>query len=79
MERTDLGRIMAFTDGVMAVAITLLVLTLEVLRVPASELNDAGADLLPSLLAYLLAFALVGRFWIVHYRPGGCGRSSTSA
>jgi uncharacterized membrane protein len=68
VERTDLGRIMAFTDGVMAVAITLLVLNLEVPRVPASELNDAVADLLPSLIAYLLAFALVGRFWIVHHR-----------
>jgi uncharacterized membrane protein len=68
VERTDLGRIMAFTDGVMAVAITLLVLNLEVPRVPASELNEAVADLLPSLIAYLLAFALVGRFWIVHHR-----------
>jgi uncharacterized membrane protein len=68
VERTDLGRIMAFTDGVMAVAITLLVLNLEVPRVPAAELNEAVADLLPSLIAYLLAFALVGRFWIVHHR-----------
>lgn len=68
MERTELGRIMAFTDGVMAVAITLLVLNLEVPEVPASELSDAVADLFPSLIAYLLAFALVGRFWIIHHR-----------
>jgi uncharacterized membrane protein len=68
VERTDLGRIMAFTDGVMAVAITLLVLNVEVPRVPAGELEDALVDLFPSLLAYLLAFALVGRFWIIHHR-----------
>jgi TMEM175 potassium channel family protein len=68
VERSDLGRIMAFTDGVMAVAITILVLNLEVPDVAASELNDAVADLFPSLIAYLLAFALVGRFWIVHHR-----------
>jgi uncharacterized membrane protein len=68
VERTDLGRIMAFTDGVMAVAITLLVLNLEVPSVPTSDLNEAVADLFPSLIAYLLAFALVGRFWIVHHR-----------
>jgi uncharacterized membrane protein len=68
VERTDLGRIMAFTDGVMAVAITLLVLNLEIPNVPESELNDAVADLVPSLIAYLLAFALVGRFWVVHHR-----------
>jgi uncharacterized membrane protein len=68
VERTDLGRIMAFTDGVMAVAITLLVLNLEVPDVPAGELEDALVDLVPSLIAYLLAFGLVGRFWIVHHR-----------
>jgi uncharacterized membrane protein len=68
VERTDLSRIMAFTDGVMAVAITLLVLNLEVPTVPGDELDDALVDLIPSLIAYLLAFALVGRFWIIHHR-----------
>jgi uncharacterized membrane protein len=68
VERSDLGRIMAFTDGVMAVAITLLVLNLEVPDVPAGELDDALVDLFPSLVAYLLAFALVGRFWVIHHR-----------
>jgi TMEM175 potassium channel family protein len=68
VERTDLGRIMAFTDGVMAVAITLLVLNLEVPDVPAGDLEDALVDLVPSLIAYLLAFGLVGRFWIIHHR-----------
>jgi uncharacterized membrane protein len=68
VERTDLGRIMAFTDGVMAVAITLLVLNLEVPTVPGGELNDALVDLIPSVIAYLLAFALVGRFWVIHHR-----------
>jgi uncharacterized membrane protein len=68
VERTDLGRIAAFTDGVMAVAITLLVLNLEAPRVPDGELDDALVDLIPSLIAYLLAFALVGRFWVIHHR-----------
>lgn len=68
MERTDLGRIVAFTDGVMAVAITLLVLNLEVPSVPGDELNEALVDLIPSLIAYLLSFALVGRFWVIHHR-----------
>jgi uncharacterized membrane protein len=68
VERTDLGRIVAFTDGVMAVAITLLVLNLEVPTVSGDELNDALVDLIPSLVAYLLSFALVGRFWVIHHR-----------
>jgi uncharacterized membrane protein len=67
VERTDLGRIVAFTDGVMAVAITLLVLNIEVPDVDGAELDEEMVDLLPSLAAYLLSFALVGRFWIVHH------------
>lgn len=67
MERTDLGRIMAFTDGVMAVAITLLVLNIEVPDVAAEDLDEALVDLLPSLAAYVLSFALVGRFWVIHH------------
>ena len=67
MDRTDLGRIAGFTDGVMAVAITLLVLNLDVPDVPAAELDDRLVDLIPSVLAYLLSFALIGRFWVVHH------------
>jgi uncharacterized membrane protein len=67
MERTDLGRIAGFTDGVMAVAITLLVLNLEVPDVPAGELDERLVDLIPSVLAYLLSFALIGRFWVIHH------------
>jgi uncharacterized membrane protein len=71
MERTDLGRIVAFSDGVMAVAITLLVLNVDVPRLPSDrqdELGDKLIDLLPSLGAYALAFALVGGFWVNHHR-----------
>jgi uncharacterized membrane protein len=68
MERTDLGRIVAFTDGVMAVAITLLVLNIEVPDVSdGSTLGDELVDLFPSLLSYALSFALVGRFWVIHH------------
>ena len=65
----DLGRIVAFTDGVMAVAITLLVLNVEVPDLRADQsLGDALVDdILPSLGAYALAFALVGRFWVIHH------------
>ena len=67
----DLGRIVAFTDGVMAVAITLLVLNIEVHDLPSGregELADELVDLLPSLGAYALAFALIGRYWTIHHR-----------
>jgi uncharacterized membrane protein len=70
-EATGFGRIVAFSDGVMAVAITLLVLNLDVPDLPSSrehELDDELFDLLPSLLAYGLAFALIGRYWMIHHR-----------
>ena len=67
MDRTDFGRIVAFTDGVMAVAITLLVLNLEVPDVRPDDLDDALRDLDGSFLAYVLTFALVGRFWVIHH------------
>ena len=67
MERTDFGRIEAFSDGVMAVAITLLVLAIEVPDVDPEQLGDALRELDSSLLAYILTFALIGRFWVIHH------------
>ena len=51
----------------MAVAITLLVLNIETPTVSNDDLPDALVDLIPSLLAYVLSFALVGRYWIIHH------------
>jgi uncharacterized membrane protein len=67
VERHDLSRIEAFSDGVMAVAITLLVLNIETPTVSNDDLPDALVDLIPSLGAYVLAFALVGRYWVIHH------------
>jgi uncharacterized membrane protein len=66
------GRIVAFSDGVFAVAITLLVLTIDppVVRddLSESELVDRLTGLLPQIEVYFLAFAVVGLFWIGHHR-----------
>ena len=67
VEGTDLSRIVAFTDGVFAIAITLLVLALEV---PQGDHDLTGRllDEKEELLAYFLSFAVIGRLWIVHHR-----------
>jgi uncharacterized membrane protein len=64
---SDLGRIGAFTDGVFAIAITLLVLSLDV---PSGDhdFTHRMLDQWPDLLAYFLSFAVVGRFWMIHHR-----------
>ncbi|HEX4669779.1 MAG TPA: TMEM175 family protein [Solirubrobacterales bacterium] len=65
----EFSRIVAFSDGVFSIAITLLVLNLGVGRdVSSGELADALWDQRENLLAYALSFAVIGRFWLVHHR-----------
>jgi uncharacterized membrane protein len=68
-ESVEFARIVAFTDGVFAIAITLLVLSLEVPSdLPGSGLHEFLFDAWPQLFAYFLSFAVIGRFWISHHR-----------
>jgi uncharacterized membrane protein len=65
----EFTRIAAFTDGVFAIAITLLVLSIDVPSgVPASQLWDSLVDSWEQLFAYFLSFAVIGRFWMAHHR-----------
>lgn len=61
------NRVEAFTDGVFAIVITLLILELRLPDVSASELPSALRDLLPSIGAYVLSFALIGMYWVFHH------------
>jgi uncharacterized membrane protein len=66
-ERWDTGRTEAFSDGVLAIAITLLVLDLNV---PASELDDLWRGILdewPAYLAYASSFLTIGAIWLRHH------------
>jgi uncharacterized membrane protein len=66
IEGRDFGRILAFTDGVFAIAITLLVLGFN--DPSGAHVARQVLDQWPQLLAYLLSFAVVGRMWLVHHR-----------
>src|SRR5215208_2816865 len=68
MTELSVGRLVAFTDGVFAIAITLLVLNFDEPRGPDSEILHQLTDQWPSVLAYFLSFAVIGRFWIIHHR-----------
>jgi uncharacterized membrane protein len=60
----------AFSDGVMAIAITLLVLELKVpdpATIGDGKLFDALAERWPSYLAYLVAFMTIGIIWLNHH------------
>ncbi len=58
------GRLEAFSDGVFAIIITIMVLNLQVPRGP-----DLAAlrPLVPTLAAYLLSFTYVGIYWNNHH------------
>ena len=67
---SETGRTEAFSDGVLAIAITLLVLDL---RVPLAEtlhdesLAGALADKWPAYAAYVTSFLVIGIIWVNHH------------
>jgi TMEM175 potassium channel family protein len=60
-----LDRFNAFSDGVFAIAITLLVLEIAVPPLSA-PLGPALLELGPDFLGYLISFAYIGGIWVVH-------------
>jgi uncharacterized membrane protein len=61
------ARLEAFSDGVFAVAITLLVLEIKVPEVSGSELPHALADQWPSYASYVVSFFVIGVIWMNHH------------
>jgi uncharacterized membrane protein len=65
----EFGRIVAFSDGVFSIAITLLVLSLGIEKgLSGAEIDDALWSLREDFLAFAISFAVIGRFWVVHHR-----------
>ena len=58
------GRLEAFSDGVIAIIITIMVLEL---KVPHGDSLDALSPLLPVFLSYILSFVYVGIYWNNHH------------
>ena len=58
------GRLEAFSDGVLAIIITIMVLEL---KVPHDDSVAALVPLLPVFLSYLVSFVYVGIYWTNHH------------
>jgi uncharacterized membrane protein len=58
------GRLEAFSDGVMAIIITIMVLEL---KVPHGEALASLLPLAPVFLSYVLSFVYVGIYWSNHH------------
>jgi uncharacterized membrane protein len=64
----EFSRIVAFSDGVFSIAITLLVLELKLPEHLADgELWHALGEQREQFLAYAISFAVIARFWLVHH------------
>lgn len=58
------GRLEAFSDGVIAIIITIMVLEL---KIPHTDSLEGLAPLWPVLMSYMLSFAYVGIYWNNHH------------
>jgi uncharacterized membrane protein len=63
----DRSRLEAFSDGVFAVAITLLALNLAVPGKGHGFLSQQLSDKGPAFLAYLISFFMIGIVWVNHH------------
>lgn len=72
MRRTERGidRFVFFTDAVVAVAITLLVLPLidTASNIGGASVPEYIGENFTRIIAFVLSFAVVGRFWISHHQ-----------
>jgi len=62
--RVHKGRLEAFTDGVIAILITIMVLEL---KLPNGHDWSAFAQILPRLCSYVLSFVFLGIYWSNHH------------
>jgi uncharacterized membrane protein len=63
----ETSRVEAFSDGVFAIAITLLILAVGIEEVPHGDLSAELLGLWPAYLAYAFSFLTIGIMWINHH------------
>lgn len=65
---SETARVEAFSDGVFAIAITLLILNVQVPSPSAGHLLAALARQWPTYVSFLISFAFIGIMWVNHHR-----------
>lgn len=65
---SETGRVEAFSDGVFAIAITLLILEIKIPKASDGVLAIQLFKQWPSYFAFLISFAFIGVMWINHHR-----------
>jgi len=65
---TETARVEAFSDGVYAIAITLLILEIKIPMPSAVPLSAQLIRQWPSYVSFVISFAFIGVMWINHHR-----------
>lgn len=70
-EGPTVSRIASFSDAIFAVAITLLILNINLPLIPkgqvSQELGPAVKELIPHFWSFVLSFAVIGVYWMSHH------------
>ena len=68
----EFGRVLAFSDGIFAIAMTLLVIAITVPTISdtdsAKDLADALGDNTEAYISFFISFAVIGRYWVAHHQ-----------
>jgi len=68
----EFGRVLAFSDGMFAIAMTLLVVGIAVPTIAdadsVSDLAEALDDLSDQIISFFISFAVIGRYWVAHHQ-----------
>lgn len=66
-QRSDPVRLLALTDGVFAIIITILVLEIAIPEdLPSRSLAEAIREIGPTLTAWVISFLITGMYWVWH-------------
>ena len=67
----EFARVLAFSDGMFAIAMTLLVVGIEVPDIAdthsVGDLWDALGDRNEAIFSFFISFAVIGRYWLAHH------------
>lgn len=68
----EFARVLNFSDALFAIALTLLIVTIEVPSgssgAPVEDLAGKVRELWPQISSFLLSFVVIGHYWLAHHR-----------
>lgn len=71
-DSVEFARVLAFNDGLFAIAMTLLIVSIAVPTISdtssVSDLADALNDLSANFVSFFISFAVIGRYWVAHHQ-----------